>query len=91
MEWKLPGPDEDGYLRRRREISTLLDAAPSPDNIDSLAKYIAQFVSEPLDEAEALEAVLDMPQKEYQGVIGRLLGFTMAPVPDPKGAPSATP
>ena len=84
MKWKLPGPDEKGYLKRKREISALLVLLPSPENIDKLAEYLVQFVEEPADPADALEAVLECPREEYQHAINHLLGYTGMKVSDPK-------
>ncbi len=76
IKWKLPGPDAPGYLRRRREVIELLDAEPSPENMDSLVAFLEQFVEDP-------DTLLDCSKKEYGRAMLHFLGYGFT-VPDPK-------
>ena len=67
ITWKLPKTDEPGFLKRRREISELLDLTPTPENSKTLTDYLQQFVEE--------GDVEDCTQDEYSHAIMVLLGL----------------
>ena len=83
IKWNLPDNDAPGFLRRKREITALLDLSPSPQNLDTLLKFLIQFV-----EDEDKDALLDASKAEYGVAILHLLGFAQT-VTDPKGGKSA--
>lgn len=83
LKWKLPGPDEIGYLRRRREVIELLDADPTPENEDKLIKFLSQFVEDP-------DTLLDCTRREYGQAMLSFLGYGFQ-IPDPKGGSSGQP
>jgi len=83
MKWKLPAATEPGFLRRRRELSILLDAEPTPKNQDAVLDFLVPFV----DSDNPKEALLDASQAEYGFAIVYLMGYTNS-VPDPKGESS---
>ena len=86
IKWNLPAVTEGGFLRRRLEISELLDLEPTPENTKKLAEYLAQYV---IGE-NPLEQVLDAPQTEYAGAIMVLLGYKNTVEPK-KGESSVQP
>ena len=90
LHWHLPGPDEPGHLRRRRELAALVDAPPTPTNVDALADYLLQFAKVDDPDQDGREYILDLPELVYKGVIIKLLGYE-AKVPDPKGGRSGPP
>lgn len=89
IKWNLPGPDETGYLRRRRDAIALLDAEPSPENMEALFQFLLPFVEEPKGN-EAVEALLDLSKAEYGRIILGFLGYEYN-VSDPKDEKSVAP
>ena len=87
IKWRLPDPNEPGYLRRRRALTHLLDAPPTTDAVDALVGHLSQYVEEPSDPKEAIEAILDLQGDEYRRVIVTLFGYE---VPPPFAGRSAT-
>ena len=79
MKWNLPTSSEPGFLRRRRELSILLDAEPTPENQDAVLDFLAPFV----EGEDPKEQLLDATQAEYGHAIVYLMGYTNS-VPDPK-------
>lgn len=80
IKWKLPGPDEPGFLRRRREVIELLDADPTPKNEDKIIKFLTQYVEDP-------DTLLDCTRKEYGQAMLCFLGYGFE-IPGPKGGKS---
>ena len=80
IKWKLPGPDDEGFLRRRREAIALLDAEPTPESMDNLIEFLTPFVEDP-------DTLLDCSKNEYRTAMLAFLGYSFK-VPDPKDASS---
>lgn len=80
IKWKLPGPDDPGFLRRRREAIALLDAEPTPESMDNLVEFLTPFVEDP-------DTLLDCSKREYGQAMLAFLGYGFN-VPDPKGEKS---
>lgn len=74
--WKLPGPDEPGFLRRRRALIALLDAEPTVENHVLIIKFLQQFVEDP-------DTILDCSRREYGDAVLSMLGYKYS-VSDPK-------
>lgn len=91
IEWRMPTPDAPGYLRRRRELTAILEAPATPRGVDASIEYLLPFVAVPEDRKEAREALLDLSVIDFHRAILELLGYKVAAVPDPKGEKSATP
>jgi len=83
IKWKLPGPDEPGFLRRRQEIIALLDAKPTPEANDNILKFLRPYVEDP-------DTLLDCTRREYGRAILSLLGIDHK-VSDPKEGSSGQP
>jgi hypothetical protein len=72
-----PTPQTPGFLRRAREairFSELLKEAPTVATIDALATFLLQFVSNPEDRSEAMDALLDASQEQFQELLTSLTG-----------------
>jgi len=72
-----PTPQTPGFLRRAREairFSELLKETPTVETVDALAAFLLQFVSEPVDRGEAIEALLDASQEQFQELLTSLTG-----------------
>ena len=80
IKWKLPTADEPGFLRRRRELSVLLDAEPTPENLDKITDFLKDYVEDP-------ETLKDCSQVEYGHAIVILMGYGSS-VSSPKGVSS---
>ena len=87
IKWNLPGPNEEGFLRRKRDLAELLDADPSPANIEATMDFLLAFVVEPKTKKAAKEALLDISQVDYGKAIMRLIYGSFS-VPDPKAGKS---
>jgi hypothetical protein len=87
IEWKIPGENEPGYLRRRREL-TLVANAPE---MDSSLDYLVALIVVPEDRKEAREALLNLTKLEFSRAIMALLGYKVGAVSGPKVESSATP
>jgi len=85
IKWNMPGVNEPGFLLRRREIIKLLDAEPTPESMDAIIEYLAQFVDAPQDDAETI--LLESSRLEYGEIVLNLLGYDYK-VPDPKDGKS---
>lgn len=73
IKWKLPTPDEPGYLKRKIEIEQLLEE----DNTKKVVEYLAQFVD--AERKEAIKQILEAPQNEFFRAILHLRGYTYNP------------
>ena len=88
LRWDLPGPHTPGFLRRRREILTLLHADGTPENLDALAQYLVQYVTGSITHDQALAEIMDMDLEEYGRVIAGLLTSDLGQVAPPLGGRS---
>ena len=87
ITWKLPTPDEPGFLRRRRALSELLDLPPTPENTDKLLDFLAPYVVTVPKGKSAKNILLDASQAEYGTAVMQILGYGNT-VTDPKGESS---
>lgn len=77
MKWKLPTANEPGFLRRKRELTELLDAEPTPENLEATIAFLAPFVE------GGEEALINASKVEYGVGILSILGYGNS-VTDPK-------
>lgn len=91
LEWDLPNIHTPGFLRRRRDLLTLLGAEGTPENLDKLAMHLVQYVKGPITHDQALVEIMDMDLAEYGRVISALLTNDLDQVPPPLGGRSGTP
>lgn len=84
IKWKLPSPDEPGFLRRRLDLSALLDAEPTPENQEAVIEFLIPFVDAP--KKEARERLLDASKAEYGVAILNLLGLGNIVTPPKDGS-----
>jgi Mg2+ and Co2+ transporter CorA len=86
----IPGPNAPGFLRRQKRALAIRERWVkdfSPDVIDELAKFLAEFVSQPADEAKAIEAILDASESQILEML-EAIGGGGAEVPPLKGGSS---
>lgn len=91
IQWNLPGPDDPGFLRRRRDLLALLNADGTPENMDALAEYLVQFAAMDRPHDEVLVGIMDLSQRQYQAILRKLIWEGGGNVPDPLGDNSAGP
>lgn len=89
IEWKLPTPDEPGFLKRRLEITELLDLSPTPENQEKLIDYLVPFV-ETKKGISRKDQLLNISKTEYAHAISVLLGYANTIEPK-KGEKSVQP
>ena len=86
IKWKLPSPDEPGFLRRRRELTLLLDAEPTPENLEAIMDFLEPYVKAQKGKSRK-DILLDASKVEYGIGVLSILGYGNS-VPDPKGGSS---
>ena len=86
IKWKLPSPDEPGFLRRRRELTLLLDAEPTPENLEAIMDFLEPYVKAQKGKSRK-DILLDASKVEYGIGVLSILGYGNS-VPDPKGESS---
>lgn len=79
----VPTAQEKGYLRRQREAlkfaQMMKQETPTPETVDAMTDFICQFVTEPKDKSIAKEAILDLSQEEFEGIIAAIGGQNSLP------------
>ncbi len=86
IKWDMPGPEEPGFLGRRRELLQI----PVEDT-EQLYTFLSQFIEEPTDHDEQWEALDDLSLAEFGRIGYLILGTSLGAVTDPKGGSSETP
>lgn len=77
IKFRVPGKDEPGFLRRQRDavrFGSELRSNPSVELMDEMVAFLAQFVEEPAGESEAIEALLDASQNQFQELLKAISG-----------------
>jgi hypothetical protein len=72
-----PDDNAPGYLRMVRVavgFSEKLSASPKQETIDELVDFLLPFVSEPVDRAEAREALWDASKVQFQQLLKAVTG-----------------
>jgi len=72
LKFKIPGPDESGYLRRERKRLEFIQAMTEGRGlaaIDELIEFLSEFVIEPKDPDAKVEALYDASQDEIMGLL----------------------
>ena len=72
-------PDENtpGFLRRQREalkFMQLLKGDPTVEAVDGMVDFLVEFVTEPADKNEAIEALWDASEAQFNELLGAVLG-----------------
>ncbi len=77
LVFRIPGPEERGFLRRQREAAHHLDAVrtqASVTTIDSMIDFLATFVEEPSDSATVHALLMDMSRSDYNRLLTAVMG-----------------
>jgi len=78
IKFVVPGPDEPGYLRRQRKaidlVSKLDPKALTVQAMDEMVEFLCQFVTEPEEEKDKFEALLDLSQNDFTEMLRAVAG-----------------
>ncbi|HUV92739.1 MAG TPA: hypothetical protein VMV80_06605 [Anaerolineales bacterium] len=72
-----PGKEEPGFLRRAKRalgFQQRFKEDASPELIDDLVSFLADYVTEPKDRTEAMDALLDASENQFMELLGSLSG-----------------
>ena len=81
--FRLPGPDEPGFLRRRRDAIRVLSERMSLEALEAVVDFLLPLVKEPIDQDEAREALWNLTAIQFNGIMRDLIGGMTGQV-DPK-------
>lgn len=91
MEFAVPGPDAPGFLRRQRkalEFATAFGKGDtSPEMLDRLVEFLADYVTKPEGREDAIEALWDATQAQFEMLLNAVTGV-QADVPKASAAGS---
>lgn len=77
LEFQIPGKDEPGFLRRQRqalEFQNKLTSNPGIDTFDDLLEWLAQFVKDPSEHQEKLDALMDASENQILALLEAIGG-----------------
>ncbi|MBU2249249.1 MAG: hypothetical protein KKD77_21050 [Gammaproteobacteria bacterium] len=72
LVFEAPGPDSPGYLRRSRqalEFQRSLSDNPTPETLDRMVEFLAQYVSEPADHDAKIEALWMASKAQFNDLL----------------------
>lgn len=73
-----PGADTPGYLRRVRKSlafsANLASEKPSPEMLDSMVEFLAQYVTEPEAQEEKIEALWEASEAQFTALLRAITG-----------------
>ena len=75
--FEAPGKEEPGFLRRAKRalgFQQRFKEDASPELIDDLVAFLADYVTEPKDNDEAKDALLDASENQFMELLGSLSG-----------------
>lgn len=86
IEFKVPGKSEPGYLRRAKRALQFSQSngITTPENIDELVNFLADYVSKPIEHAEKVEALYDASEEQFMQMLEALSGGGAAVIPPAK-------
>jgi len=77
IKFDVPGPDAPGFLRRQRkvlEFQQSLSGTPTPDMLDALVDFLADFITDPPKREDAVNALWDATQEQFELLLKTLGG-----------------
>ena len=73
-----PGPEAPGYLRRMRQAlvftANISSGKPSPELLDEMVAFLAQYVTEPEKQEEKIEALWMASESEFLMLLRAVTG-----------------
>jgi len=77
LVFEKPSASEPGFLRRARralEFQELITQNPGPDLLDELVAFLADYVVEPNDRAQAIEALWEASEEQFKQLLQEVAG-----------------
>lgn len=82
IRFRAPTPNDPGYLKRlkkalyfrSRGMAIVKGEMPTPEYIDELVEFLADFVVEPEERSQAIEALLDASEEQYREMLSAAVG-----------------
>lgn len=75
LRFKIPGPDEPGFLRRMRqalELQEQLQSNPNPATMEKMVEFLSVYVDGPQD--KAVEMLWDASQEQIEQLVAAITG-----------------
>ena len=73
-----PGPDTHGYLKRVRQALVFSrdigSGNPSPETLDQMVEFLAQYVTEPQEYDQKVDALWMASANEYTALLRAVMG-----------------
>ncbi|HUV82902.1 MAG TPA: hypothetical protein VMW53_07505 [archaeon] len=96
LVFEIPSAQTPGYLRRAKiglEFKAKMRQGVSPATIDDMVAFLADFVTEPKNRDEAIEALFDASEEQFTELIDLITGEgqTENPTADGKSSMKSEP
>ena len=73
IEFELPEKEAPGYLKRQRNLALFMDdSTPPAKRWEAMVEYLLDFVVVPEDKDAAREALWELSEEEYDGILGKI-------------------
>lgn len=76
--FKIPDVESPGYLRRaiaaQEFLQTMNDGQVSPEHYEKLIAFLLNFITEPDNEADKREALLDASEAQFRELMEAVMG-----------------
>ncbi len=72
-----PTKETPGFLKRMRKalaFGAALKDNPTPEAMDDMVAFLADYVTEPADRAEAIDALWDATQEQFEQMLSAITG-----------------
>ena len=80
LVFTVPDADSPGFLRRQRDalrFSRLLQEDPNDKVLDEMIGFLAQFVTQPAEHEEAVDALLDASENQFKELLTSITAGAM--------------
>ena len=89
LRFEVPGPDTPGYLRRVHQalgfMNDLNSKNPSPEAVERMVDFLSQYVVEPADKEQAVEALWMASENEFRMLLSSVAGEAEEGAENPTG------
>lgn len=91
LEFEVPGRQDPGFLIRQRRAmefaSKFNEESRDPTVLDEMVDFLADFVTVPAEREQAIDALWNASQEQFEGMLEALTGANDRPDPQ-SGGPS---
>jgi hypothetical protein len=77
LEFEIPGREAPGFLKRQREALKFrerMQGDVTPETLDDLVDYLAQFVTSPAEKADKVAALWEASEAQFMTLLNALTG-----------------